>query len=95
MKNFDAEVNAYLEEVFGEKCHVDVKGPHDELWLFDSKVYDNRFTKAISINRLDVKPNAYDACTFKTGESITNTELLFGIDEVKEWIDANKDFLLA
>lgn len=95
MKNFDAEVNAYLEEVFGEKCCVDVKGPHDELWLFDSKVYDNQFTKAISINRLDIKPNAYDAFTFKTGEPITNNELLFGIDEVKEWIDANKDFLLA
>lgn len=95
MKNFDNEVNAYLNEVFSESCHVDVKGPHDELWLFDSKVYDANFTKAISINRLDVKPNAYDACTFTLGDHIVETELLFGVEEVKQWIDANKDFLLA
>ena len=50
-------------------------------------------TKAMSIVRLDAKPNVYMATVFNVGEHTTDNEYLLDFEELKEWVLAHKDFL--
>lgn len=98
MTQLDKDLNAFLEETFGTTHNVVVHGahgytPYGYTWLYDTKVSNRDVTKAMSIVRLDAKPNVYEATVFNVGEHVTDNEYLLDFDELKEWVLAHKDFL--
>jgi hypothetical protein len=94
----DKNLNAFLEETFGATHNVVIHGAHGYTsygytWLYDTKVSNKDVTKAMSIVRLDAKPNVYEATVFTVGEHVTDNEYLIDFYELKEWVLAHKDFL--
>lgn len=98
MTELDVTLNAFLEETFADTHRVVIHGAHGHTafgftWLYDTKVSNRELTKAMSIVRLDAKPNVYEATVFNVGEHVTDNEYLLDFDELKEWILAHKEFL--
>lgn len=98
MTKLDVELNNFLEETFGATHNVVIHGahgytPYGYTWLYDTKVSNHDVTKAMSIVRLDAKPNVYEATVFNVGEHVTDNEYLVDFNELKEWVLAHKDFL--
>lgn len=98
MTKLDVELNNFLVETFGDTHNVVIHGVHGYTpfsftWLYDTKVSNREMTKAMSIVRLDAKPNVYMATVFNVGEHTTDNEYLLDINELKEWVLAHKDFL--
>lgn len=98
MTELDVTLNAFLEETFADTHRVVIHGAHGHTafgftWLYDTKVSNRELTKAMSIVRLDAKPNVYEATVFNVGEHVTDNEYLLDFDELKEWVLAHKEFL--
>lgn len=98
MTQLDKDLNTFLEETFGNNHNVIIHGAHGYTsygytWLYDTKVSNHDVTKALSIVRLDAKPNVYEATAFVVGEHVTENEYLLDFEELKEWVLAHKDFL--
>ncbi|MBF1107181.1 MAG: hypothetical protein HXL57_01570 [Solobacterium sp.] len=98
MTQLDKDLNTFLEETFGNNHNVVIHGAHGYTsygytWLYDTKVSNHDVTKALSIVRLDAKPNVYEATAFVVGEHVTENEYLLDFEELKEWVLAHKDFL--
>lgn len=98
MTELDVTLNTFLEETFGATHNVVIHGAHGYTscgytWLYDTKISNRDVTKAMSIVRLDAKPNVYEATTFVVGEHVTDNEYLLDFEELTEWVLANKDFL--
>jgi len=98
MTQLDNDLNVFLVETFGDTHNVVIHGAHGYTsfsftWLYDTKVSNRELTKAMSIVRLDAKPNVYEATVFNVGEHVTDNEYLLDLDELKEWVLAHKDFL--
>lgn len=98
MTELDVKLNEFLVETFGATHNVVIHGAHGYTsygytWLYDTKVSNHEVTKALSIVRLDAKPNVYEATVFNVGEHVTDNEYLLDFEELKEWVLAHKDFL--
>ncbi len=98
MTELDKDLNTFLEETFGNNHNVVIHGAHGYTsygytWLYDTKVSNHDVTKALSIVRLDAKPNVYEATAFNVGEHVTDNEYLLDFEELKDWVLAHKDFL--
>lgn len=98
MTQLDKDLNAFLVETFGDDHNVVIHGAHGYTsygytWLYDTKVSNHEVTKALSIVRLDAKPNVYEATAFVVGEHVTDNEYLLDFEELKEWVLAHKVFL--
>ena len=98
MTQLDKDLNAFLVETFGDDHNVVIHGAHGYTsygytWLYDTKVSNHEVTKALSIVRLDAKPNVYEATAFVVCEHVTDNEYLLDFEELKEWVLAHKDFL--
>ena len=98
MIQLDKDLNAFLFETFGDDHNVVIHGAHGYTscgytWLYDTKVSNHEVTKALSIVRLEAKPNVYEATAFVVGEHVTDNEYLLDFEELKEWVLSHKDFL--
>ena len=98
MTQLDKDLNTFLEETFGNNHNIVIHGAHGYTsygytWLYDTKVSNHDVTKALSIVRLDAKPNVYEVTAFVVGEHVTENEYLLDFEELKEWVLAHKDFL--
>ena len=98
MTELDVTLNTFLEETFGDTHNVVIHGAHGHTpygytWLYDTKVSNREVTKAMSIVRLDAKPNVYEATVFNVSGHVTDNEYLLDFEELKEWVLAHKDFL--